>query len=611
MSLHREHRNYLDRIRSQSAHVFDLAQVPKWLEKNTRDPSDPDRPWSFKAHEYQPEILSDLSDEVVVQKCSQVGASEMWVRLVIGMLALSKSMTLIYVLPTTGFARKFAKARIDPVIAMSPTVRDMVNYEVDSSELKQIGNSFLYIAGSYGQNSAISVPARGLFQDEVDFCNQTTLTTFNSRLGHSKPGEYYKRSFSTPTVNKFGINLMFEGSSQASYTVRCRSCRDWVAPNYMEDVEIPGYDGTIFTFEKDDLNNPRVEVDRAFIRCPSCRSEIPQADLCDPSLRKWVHRHPDRAKRGYQILPIDVPTINPPSRTIRQITEYERKKDWVNFKIGYPYDDAESSFLDDVIGNHLEKGGIPRPDDDYTGRLTSGTVFGLDVGKTSWFSVLMPGQSRDSKAIYFERIRQDGNNYLGQRVLFLIKVFGCVKGVVDAGPDISVSKFLVDNNPEGRVWACYYVRQQKGVLENYKLNESEGLLTASRTGTMDSMAKRINNARTTFCDGPEIATVRDHLSNLKRVESRTDDGELVANWITTGDDHYGHSLNYAHIAMDMLASGAGRVDASPSVPMMSRLPLRSEVAQEMHEPDPLGLRFATKPTDRRNAPTGVRILSSR
>ncbi len=595
MALHREHRNYLDRVKSQAAQIFDLAQVPRWLERNTKDPTDPDKPWSFKDHEYQPEILSDLSDEVVVQKCSQVGASEMWVRLVLGMLVLSKSLTLIYVLPTTGFARKFSKARIDPVIENSEVLKGLVNYEVDSSELKQIGNSFLYIAGSYGQNSAISVPARGLFQDEVDFCNQTTLTTFNSRLGHNKTGEYYKRSFSTPTVDKYGINLLYEDSSQARYTVKCNSCHEWVAPNFMDDVEIPGYAGNLYTFEKDDLNNPRCKIAEAFIRCPDCKAPISHANLCNPELRQWVHRRPDHAKRGYQILPIDVPTINPVSRTIMQIREYERKKDWVNFKVGYPYADAESSFMSDAIEKYLGSGGISKPDDGDMTPLARNCVFGLDVGKVSWFVVLLPTGGGGAKCIYMERIRQDGSNYLGERAMQLIKVFGCVKGIVDAGPDISVSKFLVEKNPEGRVWACYYVRQQKGVLENYKLNELEGLITAARTGTFDHAAKRVNNGRTTFCHHPELSLMREHLSNLKRVDTRNDAGEMVSNWISTGDDHYGHALNYAEIAFDMLLTGAGELAVVPSIPLMTKLKLRSESESLVQEPDPLRLKFATQP----------------
>lgn len=592
--LHRDYKNYLDRVASQASNSFDLSQIPKWLERNTRSPIDPDRPWTFKDHEYQIEILSDMSDEVVAQKCSQVGASELWVRLMLGMLGLSKSITVIYVLPTTGFARKFSKSRIDPIIDNSPLLKGLVNRDVDSSELKQIGNNFLYVAGSYGQSSAISVPARGLFLDEVDFSNQTTLTTFNSRLGHAQPGEFYKRAFSTPTVDKFGINLMYRSSSKAHYCVKCNHCHQWVAPDFMRDVEVPGFDGTLVEFEKEDLENPYVDINSAFIRCPDCKEQIRWENILNPKTRQWVHEEPDNPKHGYQILPIDVPQINPISRTLSQIADFERKKDWVNFKIGYPYADAETSFLQESVNTYATHHTLRKPDDDEVDlKLASQTAFGLDVGKTSWFTVISRDGSK-SRVIYYERIRQDGNNYLGTRVQFLIKVFGCMKGVVDAGPDISVSRFLVENNYEGRVWACYYTRQMKGTLENYRLNEAEGIVTADRTGCLNKLAKGINSGTTALTKSPELATVKLHLSNVKRVDNRNDQGEMISSWVSTGDDHYTHSLNYASIAMDMLVSGAGGSKAVPCLPGVKTYRVKQESDNLPPIDDPLNLRLASR-----------------
>lgn len=583
----------MDRIATQASNVFDLSQIPLWLQRNTRNPLDPDQSWNFKGHEYQIEILSDMSDEVVARKCSQVGASELWVRLMLAMMGLSKSITIIYVLPTTGFARKFSKGRIDPVIQKSPVLKDIVNRDVDSSELKQLGNNFLYIAGSYGQNSAISVPAQGLFQDEVDFCNQTTLTTFNSRLGHNKPGEYYKRSFSTPTVEKFGIDAMYQETSKAHYAVKCNGCHEYVAPDFMEDVEIPGFDGNLFTFEKEDLSNPDVLVDDAFIRCPSCHSPIDWQQILNPELRQWIHEEPDNPKHGYQIIPIDVPEVNPISRTLRQITEYDRKKDWVNFKVGYPFSDAETSFLREALEKYCTANSVTKPEDGDENQLANRTVFGLDVGKTSWFTVLAQIEG-EARCIYYERIRQDGDNYLGKRVMFLMKVFGCIKGVVDAGPDISVSKFLVEKNPEGKVWACYYTRQQKGTLENYKLNETEGIVNASRTGCFDAMAKKFNSGKSCLTKSAELETAKKHLAAMKRVDQTNDQGDMVSSWISTDEDHYAHSLNYAHIALDMVVSGAGSYMKPPSLPMMKSQRMKS--GSETLDPmlDPLGLKIASR-----------------
>mgnify|MGYP001766463023 FL=1 len=359
----------------------------------------------------------------------------------------------------------------------------------------------------------------------------------------------------------------------------------------MSDVEITWFNGTLTLFEKDDLYADSVSVDDAFVRCSSCRAPISQENLCNPTKRQWVHLHPGRSVRGYQILPTDVPAVNPIARTIRTIADYDRKKDWVNFKLGYPYSDAETSFLADMIDRYAVHSVLPRPgDDDVDMRLASRTVFGLDVGKISWFTVMAPVNG-EARVVYAERIRQDGDNYLGKRVLHLVKVFGCVKGVVDAGPDISVSKFLVDKRPEGHVWACYYVRQQKATLENFNFKEEEGILNASRTGTLDNLAKRINSGKTTLCKGPELHLMKEHLGNLKRVDNRNDQGELLSSWVVTGDDHYGHSLNYCQIAFDMMVGGMGISQAIPCIPMMGKVALSTESSTSIEEFDPLGLKL--------------------
>ena len=46
------------------------------------------------------------------------------------------------------------------MIELSAALKALRNKDVDSSEMKQFGHSFLYVTGSFGQSTAISVPAR-------------------------------------------------------------------------------------------------------------------------------------------------------------------------------------------------------------------------------------------------------------------------------------------------------------------------------------------------------------------------------------------------------------------------------------------------------------------
>ena len=574
--------NFLARVRDGVSNSSSLDKIPEWMCANTRDPMDPDKNWSFKDHEYQVEILRDDCNRLSARKCSQVGASEMFTRMALGMVAVKKALTAIYILPTKGMANNFAKSRLDPVIANSKLLSSMSNGDVDSSGLKQFANSFLYIVGSYGQSAAISVPAQALLKDEVDFCNQAVLTMFNSRLGHAKDGGLI-REFSTPTVFGYGIDLAFQQSSQGWYGVKCASCFEYVAPDFMQDVEIPGFDGGIAQFEKEDLYDERVNVDAAFIRCPSCHAPIDWMDMCNPEMRTWMHKHPDRTHhRGYQIQPFDVPKINTVVRTLKQIADYERKKDWVNMKVGQPFEDAETAFISELIKANTYDVQVSAPigtELNLVTKVADGCVMGVDVGKTSWAIIGRPMDGK-VKIIYKERIKQDGNNYLLKRIIFLSHCFGVIRGVIDAGPDFTTSKSLVESLDTW--WACYYQKDNAKVLENVILKPEERMISAYRTRCFDELVKRANSGFYHYTSSPDSQLFSDHLCAMKRVETENDVGEKHILWHSTGDDHYAHALNYMNMAYNMVAEYA-KYAGAPSLPMVGKVRLKDGFENEANK----------------------------
>lgn len=570
---------YLERLRAAGFEVRDFSGIPRWLETHTADPLDNERPWSFREHEYQMEILADTCPEITMQKCSQVGASEIWVRMMLAMMAISKKITIIYILPSSSMSRRFSVGRIKPIIDDSPTIKAMVDRELDNAEQKRIGRSLLYISGTYGKSSAISVPAQALFRDEVDFCNQRVLTTYDSRLGHSKEGQALKRSFSTPTVFKYGINLLYEQGSQAHYMVKCPCCHKKVAVDYFRDVVIPGFEGTLRELEKDDLLNTQIQLDAAFFLCPECRNVIPHEAFANPANREWVHAFPDRRDHhSYQVLPIDVPAINPLRRTLNQLKDYDSKKDWVNFKVGLPFEDAQSSFLEEQMILHAQPNYIPKPEEDPQGQILSGCYMGVDVGRTSWLTITKPNNAGGMDVLYQERVRQDGDNYAGKRLVALFHYFGCVYGVIDAGPDISLASYMVKQLP-GRFMACQYDTNSRirtlDVL--VKVDEERSIVTVSRTGLFDSLVAQVNRGRTRLTSrSSEYELTKAHLKTLKRVELNDgESGEMYVQWVSTGDDHYGHSLGYSEVAR-RLKSQPLKDPVTPYIPSVGTARLKDE-----------------------------------
>ena len=574
-------RQYIERLRAQISAARDLSDMPKWIEQNTKNPTDSDKPWTFKEHEYQVDIIKDISTELSMQKCSQVGATEMWLRVLLAMMGLWKNLTAIYILPNRTLFKNVSRGRVVPIVESSPALRNAVDRSNYSVEMRKIGSSFVYFSGSFGSSSAISIPAQALFMDELDFCNQTVLTTYYSRVGHSKVDEYLVRAYSTPTVYDYGINKRFKSGSMAYYTVKCPSCLDWSKLDYENNVEIPGFDGDLTLFDKDDLLDDNVKVDQAFFRCDSCTAPIPTAALLDPSKRKWVHSHPDKAHKSYQVFPQDVPAINPLGRTLRQIADYERKKDWWNFKIGVPFEDANSAFVEETLRAYATVSPAPYVPPFYQsgeaslfGEVAQGCVFGMDVGKTSWVTIGRGNESGGIDLIYSERVRQNGDNYAGLRALQLFRAFGCSSGVVDAAPDISLALFLTKQT-EGKIWACQYVEKLGHTLETLRLKKDDGIVLAVRTAQIDGMASMLNRGRSRLCkSNPDFNMQIEHLKSLKRVEQRDDTGNAIEHWVSTGDDHYAHSALYCHLNLQISVPLAPVKGIIPFIPTVSTVKMK-------------------------------------
>lgn len=572
-----EARQFIDRVRAGLQSSVDMSHMADWICANTTHPKRAGKKWSFAQHEMQIAIANDSRPYVAVRKCSQVGLSELAVRICLALLSTYQGYTAIYTLPTAAYARKFTKARFDPVIDASEYLSGRLNSDNDSSELKQIGTSFLYIQGTSGQSAAISIPADILFRDEIDFSNQVILSQYFSRLGHA--GEDGQggiiRDWSTPSVNGFGISAGMEESSKGRYTVKCPSCSQKVAPDPLVDIVIPGFNDKLINFDKLGLSDPRIRIHEAYLQCPSCKRPIPQAALCDPTQREWVHAYPDRDKGGYQIMPFDVPTINPIPKTIRAIENYSRKADWVNFELGQAYEDAENSFVRAVVKAHsilqLLKPAM---------LAATNCVAGLDIGKVSHLLIgHRNGMSLD--IIWREEIRQDSEDNLVTTVMTRIKQFGIIKLVVDANPDFTTAMKLIGKNPIGRVFGCYYVRSNNTAFQNYDVKEEESIINANRTRCFDATVKKANSGKYNYPSGTDDHTMMSHMANIKRIQKTDMNGDVQGYWVSTGEDHYAHALNYLEIA-DSLCSYIPKNAPTPSLPCMSRVKFGG-----LHEPPPV------------------------
>ncbi len=593
------------RIRLGVSGGRDLSFIPRWIEDFTSHPADPHRPWSFKDHEFQVDIAAAIAEEQAsVMKISQAGVSELAIRMAAAYLIVKQPTQIIYTLQTSAFANKFCTTRIDPAIAGSPTIKGLLDPNVDNNTLKKLGSSFLHITGASAGMDPISIPATALFHDEVDFSDPDVLTTYQSRLGHQEEGMHHTVRFSTPTVQGFGISKFYSGSSKGRYAVKHYACSRWVTPEFFEDVVVPGFDDSLRFFERHHLEqhdlesdsisdfagsgeagpshtNNRIRVNDAWLKCPhpGCGQPITRQNLADPEARAWVHEYPSRTHKGFKISSFDLPKINTPARTLRQLGDYKYKYQWVNHKVGETYEDAESSFLIDVV----DRSTVLRLQDraHWSGRPT---VVGCDVGKVSWI-VVGTRNGAFIDVIYIARIdtRDLHDPILGMEVLGVAQDFHSVMAVVDAAPDFTTAKHVTNNLPEGSAFGCYYEREgsERKQLIGHRIDLEKGLVHANRTAAFDDLSKDVNSGRIRFCECPEMPTVKRHLQNIKKVR---EDASAKGTWVDTGDTHFAHALNYLRIGFSILEEGSVSATAGLILP-----PITSVRIPSPRDDEPMGL----------------------
>ena len=514
--------------------------IPEWMCNNLRLKG---RPWSFKDHEFQKEIVGSNANDLCVIKSSQVGLTESTFRMILCFLAMQEESTAIFVLPHNNLIPKFSRARVDTMINTSPKLREMVGSGANSAYLKMIGSSALYLTGASTDASAISIPANIVGMDEFDFGDQDILSKFESRLTHNKDGGY-RRRFSTPTVSGYGISAQYDLSTQARYFCKCEHCENWVAPDIKKDIIIPGYSNEFIFFRKDDLKNPNYRVMDSYIQCPKCFKSLDDS-LKNPNRRKWIHAFPERAKKGYAVKPFDVAEYNLAPKIISGLSQYRKHEDYVNFALG----ETVSSALNQINAEIVKNSTFLIGDD-----ASDGCFMGVDVGRTLNVTI---GKRVNGQYVVKHFCRIDAREEdASKKIVELFEKYGCLLLVVDIGPDFTLCKQLSEALP-GSVYFCQYISQSKTQKDFFRLEANPRIpeaVSVLRTECIDLVVKEINGSNFIFPGCEEMDLVEKHFQGMKRISgdlSSETGEENSPRWIKVGDeeDHYFHSTIYMFLAI--------------------------------------------------------------
>lgn len=549
-------RYHLSRVEGATIKRLKMKDLPQWVEKNTTING---RPYSFKDHEYQARIMGDESREIVIRKCSQVGISEMSIRMALGLARLMPAYSTIYTFPTATFAQKYVKTRVDPVIEGSDDLKSALSRDVDSSEVKRLGRfGYVYFGGAASSNAAISVMADHLIHDELDFSDEDIISQFHSRLTHSTWKR--KTKLSTPTFPNGPIDLAFQRSKRWWNMVKCCACNHYFVPDFYQHVHIPGFGrGDILrTVTKDNLH--KVRYQEAHVICPKC-DRLPSLQ---PEHREWVCENPGENfnATGYQVQPFDAPNLISIPDLVDSSTQYERRTDFDNFGLGRPAEDADSG----LQGSDLDAIGIQMERSPFTTHF-----MGADQGILC--RVFVAGASQEGQMVVVHTEEVPVGKFR-ERYAEIRAFYRLTSKVIDSQPYVETVMSLQED--DANLYGAFFVRRDK--LELYAThtreeNETEGKtamrdVQINRNKALDMLMEDVRNKMVLIRKDANWETVKAQCTDMKRVKMLNSENEFVYNWVKSSkkNEHFHMAMLYCWIAMKLRGTvQAGIGGGSPGV----------------------------------------------
>lgn len=491
-----------------------------WAVSNVRLPKG--AKWDFADRKWQLDILNDTSQKIICRKPTQVGMSTVFL---IKMLHFADANVcrLLYTLPRQDDVYDMVNSRLHDIITESPSVRAAIS-EIDNVRMKKYGKSWLHFI-------EMSVPPRMLdadwmVNDEVDLSNQQFLQQAISRLDASKLAVHHQ--ISTPSIEGFGIDALYEISDKKQWFVRCGYC------NFRQTLEWGA--------------NLEIGKSEVYYKCQKCAKKIYPEDIRDG---EWVVTGDAKSGvSGYQISQMMIPSLTP-RKLYNEFRTIERKT-FYNYRLGLPYSPASAAFDRD----HLSTNCISYDIKKETQRdQESVYVLGCDQGNTLHFCVMK---------VFPEHceIVQLGTTEDFDEIGRIAERFGVRYAVLDALPNHHSAMNIAKNSNKFRL--AFFGNAEK----IYNVKESR--IYINKTDAYDMLLQKFVDAAILFyTEGatllPEVSLSIAHLCNMRRdVETQTSriGGTLSFHtWKCVGADHYADAILYCMIGADM-ASARGRLQVS-------------------------------------------------
>lgn len=502
--------------------------------------------YSFDRHPWCKEPHDSIAPYNTAMKAAQMGITEVAINRAFYTVDVLRK-DVLYVLPTLNNASDFAKARFNTALLYSPYLKNLFT-DTNTIGLKQAGGVNLYIRGSRGDANLKSIPVSTLILDEVNEMDQKQIWLALERLsGHVEKAVW---AISTPTVPQFGVHKLFQQGTQEEFVFKCPHCSRHTTLIWPDCMEIIG----------EDVSDVRCR--ESYLKCKECKHKLEHKDK-----ESWLHfdnchweatTKCDGDHRSFHINQLYSFTVSPGeivTAHFRGMGDEAAMVEFHNSKLGIPYIPAGGLVTDteiqETVHNYTKSDARPETGGERC------ICMGVDQGKLNNIAVveyIFDKYSHDLNVAAFAKVlwegKLPGENFEELDLLMREwQVLGCV---IDADPQINDARRFARRFP-GYVYLCRYRRGVTG--KEIQVSEEDSgapIATVDRTNWLDAALGRFHSGRIALPADVSFE-FKSHMKNVVRTYEKDELNNPKAVYISTGTDHFVHSLTYAEIALPLAA----------------------------------------------------------
>lgn len=498
---------------------------------------------TFDDRFWQLSMLKDNSPEIVCQKCSQAGVTEL-----LGLLEMFSQAMLGkvggYILPTDRIVFDFTPRRIDRVIQEVPFYRAHCGISKKSSDTKSQKTLFgcdWNIVGSNVVTNLYEKPWDGYIVDEYDKCVQQNLVFAKDRI--TSASNPFVRKFGNPSIGSCGIAQEYEASDKKSYLLKCEHCNEWQPLSWFDNV---------VTQSGEHRYEPYVRDDRGIVSvvCRTCRKPIDRLQRGE-----WVAEHPDRRISGYQVSQL----FGDARRTVNNTDTITLK--FEEFMAGLSNPTELQRFYNNVLGVPFSADGAGMTEEllakcasDYVmPQADERTYAGVDVGSLLHVSVCKLLKLDDGRMvrrkIYIGALKDF------EELHWIATKFGIQRGVIDAMPETRMAREFCRKHPGWYI--CYYDKSDTA-KSFYDIKSDTRTISTNRTQILDASYAEYVDRQVQLPDNWRHIDRGEFVKQLCASVRVFNEDKQRFEWVEgNAADHYRHADTYELLAC--MVSGYGRM----------------------------------------------------